>query len=363
MVEAEATRKADEEARRLAEAESKRKAEESLRRLAEVARLQAIAAQRRSEEEARKRAEDGRLAQDEVRRKTAEYQRERQLATTTGLGLVARSGRPRQQTVDTIDNSSLDRSFNELFEQPEEVDPTKTREILCPIIESPTPPFQRLLQLPMSVPRPLASQATARHRSAPPEFRPSLPVLPKHLHHLADAHIIPSAFHTSHKARRPMPSWLLTGLVAFLMAITGITVVSYIMPSKTANAVSPPAPSAQPPTNPVPALATPAANTAGVSKRLVELTGFRVHPDKSGKTSVQYVVINHGDTEMHGLTAYIVLRSSTAKPFQAPLANFTVRLPAMAALESKDLTTLVESPIDRGVPDWTELKAEVRIEQ
>ena len=101
----------------------------------------------------------------------------------------------------------------------------------------------------------------------------------------------------------------------------------------------------------------------GLSKRLVELTGFRVHQDKTGKTSVQYVVINHADSEMHGLTAHIVLRASTAKPFQAPVANFSVRLPSMAAMESKDLTTVVESPTDRTMPDWTELKAEVRIEQ
>ena len=147
------------------------------------------------------------------------------------------------------------------------------------------------------------------------------------------------------------------------MAITGITIINYILPKAAAGGTTStqaaPPPASAPVKTPEP-LAP--ANGAGVSKRLVELTGFRIRPDRSGKTSVQYVVINHSDVEMHGLTAHIVLRSATAKPFQAPVANFSVRLPTMAALESKDLTILVETPIDRGVPNWTELRAEVRIE-
>ena len=274
--------------------------------------------------------------------------------TTPGQVLVARNAPPPPAEPD------LDRSFNELFDAPEDLR-AKTLEILSPIVENAAPPFQRLLPLPMSVPRPLAAKTAGRYRSAPPEFRPSLPVLPRQLHHLVDAAIIPSAFHTSHKQRRAMPPWLMTGLIAFLMAITGIAIVNFIVPSKAAATAT--APTATPLPEPSPAPPPPVANPAPLSKRMVELTGFRVRPDKSGKTSVQYVVINHSEADMRGLTAHVVLRSATAKPFQAPIANFTVRLPNMTSLESKDLTTLVETPIDRSVPDWTELRAEVRIEQ
>ena len=238
-------------------------------------------------------------------------------------------------------------------------------EILSPIIESPAPPYQKLMRLPLSVPRPLVSHSSSRYRSSPPEFRPSLPVLPKHLHHLIDAAIIPSAFHTSHKGRGGMPSWLMTGLVAFLMGVAGIAIVNFMAPAKSANAASQsqPAPTLAPPTQQSQSTPASAGGAEGNSKRLVELTGFRIRQDRAGKTIVQYVVINHSDGEAHGLTAHIVLRASTAKPFQAPVANFSVRLPSMAALESKDLTTMVDSPTDRAMPDWTELKAEVRIEQ
>ena len=258
------------------------------------------------------------------------------------------------------DQADLDRSFNELFEAPTppRPDPSRTIEILSPIVENPTPPFQRLIPLPMS--EPLSPKLAPRHRLAPPDFRPSLPSIPAHLQHLVEVSVIPSAFHRSHKTGRPMPNWLVTGLVAFLMAIVGITVVSYLLPAKNAAAAAAPAP-----------VPTPAGQTEAptpldsnvVPARLVELTGFRVRADKSGKTSIQYVVINHSDNEMRGLTAHVVLRSSSAKPFQAPVANFSVRLPSIAAMDSKDLTTLVETPIDRGVPAWTDLRAEVRIEQ
>ena len=344
-----------------------RLAQESLRRLAEEARQQTEELQRRAQAEARKREEMTRLAQEENRRKTTELAG-RQLMTTPGQVLMSRAVPHPQPGPDTTD---LDRSFNELFESGAPTaslrprsnpDPSRTIEILSPIIQSPAPPFQKLLALPLAVPRPSASQA-ARYRSAPPEFRPSLPVLPLRLQHLVEASIVPSAFHAAHQTRRSMPSWMVTGLVAFLMGVSGIAIVNYALTPK--NGGSQPTQQAAP--KPAPAAAViqspePAAN-AVVSKRLVELTGFRVRVDRSGKTSVQYVVINHSEGDMRGLTAHVVLRSATAKPFQAPVANFTVRLPAMAAMESKDLTTLVETPVDRGVPDWTDLRADIRIEQ
>ena len=367
LADQEAKRKADEEAKRIADQEAMRLAQESLRRLAEEARQQTEELQRRAQAEARKREEMTRLAQEENRRKTTELAG-RQLMTTPGQVLMSRAVPHPQPGPDTTD---LDRSFNELFESGAPTaslrprsnpDPSRTIEILSPIIQSPAPPFQKLLALPLAVPRPSASQA-ARYRSAPPEFRPSLPVLPLRLQHLVEASIVPSAFHAAHQTRRSMPSWMVTGLVAFLMGVSGIAIVNYALTPKNGGAL--PTQQAAPKPAPVAAVTQspePAAN-AVVSKRLVELTGFRVRVDRSGKTSVQYVVINHSDGDMRGLTAHVVLRSATAKPFQAPVANFTVRLPAMAAMESKDLTTLVETPVDRGVPDWTDLRADVRIEQ
>jgi hypothetical protein len=160
----------------------------------------------------------------------------------------------------------------------------------------------------------------------------------------------------------------LTGVVTFAMASIGIGIATHLANSKNAAPTTP-----VPITEPVTAVATPSpvvnqngepVSTGTLSKRLVELTGFRVRPDRSGKTIVQYVVINHSNTDMRGLTAHVVLRSASAKPSQAPIANFSVRLPGIAAQESKDLTTLVETPVmEKGVPDWTDLRAEVRIEQ
>ena len=367
MRQAQAIRIAEDEARRrAADQEAKRRAEESLRRLADEARQKAGEVQRRAESETRRRAEEARHAQEETRRKAVEYQRSHQLVTTPGQFLVSRLV-PRQQGQQAPnDGVDLDRSFSELFESGPPVrhsrgkaykaDPAGTIEFLCPIVEMPAPPFQKLIALPLAAPRPMVSKSASRYRSAPPEFRPSLPVLPPQLQHFKSSAIIPSVFYAScNKGRRAMPGWLMTGLAAFLMVITGIAILNYVLPAKTA-AAGQPRPAHQP-------VAAQAPETPSLPKRLVELTGFRLHPDRSGKTSVQYVVINHGDTEMRGLTAHIVLRSATAKPFQAPVANFTVRLPSMAALESKDLTTLVETPVDRGVPDWTELRAEVRVEQ
>ena len=389
QAEAEAIRKAAEQARRNAEAaairkaaheaklraaneaerkaadqlELKRKGEESLRRAAAEARQKTDDFQRRAESETRLRAEQARLAQEENRRKTAEFHSERQLVTAAGQVLVSKAAPPPPQTTD------LDRSFNELFETGPHLTPFRARvqnasgniEILSPIVETSTPPFQRLMALPFSRSQPLVAKGAARYRSAPPEFRPSLPVLPPQLHHMIETAIIPSAFHTARIARRPMPNWLMTGLISFVMVLGGIGIVNYILPSKVpAQTSAAPAPAPTPTLAPEPAVTT---SSSVVSKRLVELTGFRVRPDRSGKTSVQYVVINHSEKDMKGFTAHVVLRSASAKPFQAPIANFTVQLPPMAALESKDRTILVDTPVDRGVPDWTDLRAEVRIEQ
>ena len=105
-----------------------------------------------------------------------------------------------------------------------------------------------------------------------------------------------------------------------------------------------------------------ATNSNLISRKTVELTGFRVHRDKTGKTNVQFVVINHSEADLKGLTAHVVLRATSAKPSQPPIAIFSMRLPNIASLDSKDLSMLVESPVDHGMPDWTELRADVRVE-
>jgi chemotaxis protein histidine kinase CheA len=240
---------------------------------------------------------------------------------------------------------------------------------VTPIVEAPAPPFHGLLELPWLELRPVMARSAYGPRSQPPLFEAGKGKLPPQLEHFVEGRIIPSEFMRQGKkglkaapdatSGSRMPGWMVTGMVAGCMLIAGMGVVNYWLPSKDAPASAAQqaaAPAAAEPPKPEPPPAVPAASPL----RAVEFTGFRIVGDNPGRTVVQYVIVNHTGRDIAPMTVRIELKSN--KLLGPNLCSFAVRLPSLSPYESKDLASALEVKVDpKSVPDWSEVKAEVRV--
>ena len=116
---------------------------------------------------------------------------------------------------------------------------------------------------------------------------------------------------------------------------------------------------------PTAAAAVPPANDAGrqlpQTSGSLEFSGFRINRDAAGTANVHFVVLNHSASEVHGAAVQVVLRLATAKPFEPPLATFSMKLPTFGDQESKETSARVDIPTDGPIPDQTGLRADVKV--
>jgi hypothetical protein len=97
-------------------------------------------------------------------------------------------------------------------------------------------------------------------------------------------------------------------------------------------------------------------------QKFVEISGIRfaTDPKDKEKTIVKFVVTNHADDDMTGLSGTVAILSRSDKSGQ-PVAGFTFTT-SLAPQESKDLTTtLTTNKKEYELPDWQFAKPVLQI--
>ena len=96
--------------------------------------------------------------------------------------------------------------------------------------------------------------------------------------------------------------------------------------------------------------------------KYIELAGFRMAESGAGKLKVTFGVINHSDADIGDLGLKITMITSAAKPGDAPIAEFDVKIPDLGPQENKDVSTVVPTKLRiYELPDWQFLRARFEI--
>jgi hypothetical protein len=151
-----------------------------------------------------------------------------------------------------------------------------------------------------------------------------------------------------------LPGWIVSFLVMAGLLVAGFGVVVYALPGMLAS------PRATSKADPV----VTEAQTTYPLARYVEVTGFRFLVDFNKKSEIHYLVVNHSNAVLSGMTIFVTLHSASAKPGQPPLSRFSFPAPNLAPFESREMTSPIEHvtrPFE--LPDWQDLRAEVEIGQ
>jgi hypothetical protein len=97
---------------------------------------------------------------------------------------------------------------------------------------------------------------------------------------------------------------------------------------------------------------------------VVEVTGIRFVTDVPGQSpQIHYLVVNHGNLPLAGLTVSVTLRAAGTES-ESPLSQFAFRAPRLGPYESKEMVSSIER-FNRPVtlPNWRDLRAEIQIAQ
>ena len=90
-----------------------------------------------------------------------------------------------------------------------------------------------------------------------------------------------------------------------------------------------------------------AARAHPLAKHL-EVTGIRLRDFKSGKATIQFVVVNHSPASLPEMTMDVTLRSADKTFFEIP-----AQLPSLGPYEVKDLSASVTTDLKSyELPDW-----------
>jgi hypothetical protein len=237
----------------------------------------------------------------------------------------------------------------------------KELEVLTPYVEPPArTSLPHLQNLVASNSRPQI-YAAAPQRIAGPASAPQLtlpgPALPPELERFEDGNIV-TVLGPEPKAKPGslLPGWLISLVVAISLLLAGVAVVFYILPSSSpATGGEGASTQSQPAAMPAPAVAPQALGKS------LEITGFRIGVDLTNRTVVQYIVVNHSTREISNANVNVVVRSAHGHFSRTPVVTFSFRLPAVGPLESREMTTVLESPLKPGdVPDWQSLRPEIQ---
>ena len=96
--------------------------------------------------------------------------------------------------------------------------------------------------------------------------------------------------------------------------------------------------------------------------KYIELAGFRLTEAKPGQLDVKFVAVNHSEAELPDLMVNISLKTTAAKPEDAPVAQFQAKIPALSPLEIHDVSAKATTKLRiYELPDWQFLRAEFDI--
>jgi len=94
----------------------------------------------------------------------------------------------------------------------------------------------------------------------------------------------------------------------------------------------------------------------------IEVMGFRMAEQGTGKLKITFAVVNHSQADIGDLGLKIRLITSAAKPEDPPVAEFEAKVPSLGPQENKDVTVTVPTKLRiYELPDWQFLRAQFEI--
>jgi len=95
--------------------------------------------------------------------------------------------------------------------------------------------------------------------------------------------------------------------------------------------------------------------------KFIELAGFRLS-EKGGKLQIKFTAINHSEADLEELQLHVRLMTTAAKPGDAPVAEFDVKIPALGPQEDHEVIATASTKLRvYEMPDWQFLRAEFDI--
>jgi len=146
-----------------------------------------------------------------------------------------------------------------------------------------------------------------------------------------------------------LPTWLLTVLFAVGFAALGGGAFWLFSghSQKTAAVVVNPDDKGAPKENPI--------------QKYIEITGVRFLPMEKKGIQVSFVVVNHSDSDIVGLTGTATIKAKTQKAEEDPVGTVPFQL-SMAAQSSKELTLPLTTKLKMvDMPDWQNVVVNVQI--
>jgi hypothetical protein len=162
--------------------------------------------------------------------------------------------------------------------------------------------------------------------------------------------------------RRPgasLPLWLLTVLSAAAFGLLGVgSFVAYRHFS--GSSATPPAGRAA--ASAAPNEATSATPGDQVLLKYIEVSGLRLVEDKSKKSEVVFLVVNHSQAPLTDLSGTVTLRPSTAKRGDEIVGIFAFQHVSLGPAESRELRAPLKTTLrPYELPDWQFLRTEISI--
>lgn len=193
---------------------------------------------------------------------------------------------------------------------------------------------------------------------------PSMPVEVGTLHAAAPAPTAAAAAPRPEPIARPqampvprpqvLPTWLMS--IVFTLAFGGLLAGAYFVIEYFKNE-----PSAAAPDSAV-ALETPAVSGSSAASlsanpylKYLEVTGLRLTQNRSQKTQVRFLVVNHSGAEIPDLAGSLHL---VPKGGGEPLGRVTLKVAGMGPYESREVEAIVDTKLKvYELPDWQKLDA------
>jgi hypothetical protein len=149
-----------------------------------------------------------------------------------------------------------------------------------------------------------------------------------------------------------MPTWLMAVLFALLFVVVGGGIYWIVTGSSSQSA-----------TKPAATVESPAAKSGGSTNPLqkyVEVTGVRFGKSSKGIT-VTFVLVNHADSDLVGLTGNVTIWGRTQKSEEYAVGTFTFQT-SMPGSSSKELTMPLTTKLKMiQMPDWQNVTVDVQI--
>jgi hypothetical protein len=208
------------------------------------------------------------------------------------------------------------------------------------------PPQQPAYQGP---PQPQATyQPPPQYHPQPPQYQPPPPQAPP-------PQVFVRPFTPPPPVSGGLPTWLLT--ILFALAVLGVVAGVVWTVGYFHN---------RPETKPSAAVESPAAKPGAATnpfQKYIEISGVRFgeDPKHKGKTVVRFIVTNHSDAELDGISGNVTVWGATRKSEEDAQGTFTFTTD-LKPMESKEVSAALNSKLKiYELPDWQNVTTDVQI--